>query len=92
MRIRPGLHFLSWMVAQAGSFETMSMETNAPGRFADYERAPNHALILEGLSNKQIGRRLTFTEGTVKPHLHNIFQKLGVANRTALAVRALAFT
>jgi two-component system nitrate/nitrite response regulator NarL len=46
--------------------------------------------LTEGHSNKGIGRRLNLSEGTVKVHLHNIYQKLGVKNRTALA--ALAFT
>ena len=43
-------------------------------------------VLSEGLSNKEIARRLRLTEGTVKVHLHNIFGKLGIANRTALAV------
>jgi len=46
--------------------------------------------LAEGLSNKGVGRRLNISEGTVKVHLHTIYQKLGVKNRTALAV--LAFT
>ena len=46
--------------------------------------------LAEGLSNKEVGRRLNLSEGTVKVHLHNIYSKLGVKNRTALAV--LAFT
>jgi len=46
--------------------------------------------LAEGLSNKDIGRKLNLSEGTVKVHLHNIYSKLGVKNRTALAV--LAFT
>jgi two-component system nitrate/nitrite response regulator NarL len=46
--------------------------------------------LAEGLSNKGIGRRLNVSEGTVKVHLHNIYDKLGAKNRTALAV--LAFT
>jgi DNA-binding CsgD family transcriptional regulator len=44
--------------------------------------------LAEGLSNKEIGRRLNISEGTVKVHLHNIYSKLGVKNRTALAVLA----
>jgi DNA-binding NarL/FixJ family response regulator len=44
--------------------------------------------LAEGLSNKDIGRRLNLAEGTVKVHLHNIYNKLGVRNRTALAVLA----
>jgi len=33
-----------------------------------------------------IARQLCITEGTVKLHLNNIFTKLGITNRTALAV------
>lgn len=47
-------------------------------------------LVSEGLSNKEIGRRLNIADGTIKVHLHHIFQKLEISNRTALA--ALAFS
>jgi DNA-binding NarL/FixJ family response regulator len=46
------------------------------------------ALVVQGLSNKQVARRLQLSEGTVKVHLHNIYGRLGIANRTALAVWA----
>ena len=36
-------------------------------------------LITEGLLNKEVARRLGVSEGTVKVHLHNIFQKTGVS-------------
>jgi two-component system nitrate/nitrite response regulator NarL len=42
-------------------------------------------LVVKGLSNKEIGRQIHLSEGTVKIHLHNIYKKLGVSNRTALA-------
>ena len=42
-------------------------------------------LVSEGLSNKEIGRRLKITDGTIKVHLNHIFQKLVIGNRTALA-------
>jgi two-component system, NarL family, nitrate/nitrite response regulator NarL len=45
-------------------------------------------VISEGVTNKEIGRRLRMAEGTVKVHLHHIYRKLGIANRTALAVLA----
>ena len=45
--------------------------------------------LAEGLSNKDVGRKLNLSEGTVKVHLHNIYSKLGVKNRTALVVLAL---
>ena len=46
-------------------------------------------LVAEGLSNKAVGRRLELSEGTVKIHLHNIYQKLHVNNRTTLAALAI---
>lgn len=47
-------------------------------------------LVASGLSNKDIGRKLNVSDGTVKVHLNNIFQKVGVSNRTALAALAIA--
>ena len=47
-------------------------------------------LVSEGLSNKEIGRRLNLTDGTIKVHLHHIFEKLDVTNRTALAAFAMS--
>jgi DNA-binding NarL/FixJ family response regulator len=42
-------------------------------------------LVADGLSNKEVGRRLNVTEGTVKIHLYAIYQKVSVSNRTELA-------
>jgi DNA-binding NarL/FixJ family response regulator len=47
-------------------------------------------LVAEGLSNKEMCRRLGLSEGTVKIHLHNVYEKVGVNNRTALAAMAVA--
>ncbi|OAF10689.1 two-component system response regulator [Bradyrhizobium centrolobii] len=47
-------------------------------------------LVARGLSNKEIGRRLSIADGTIKVHLHNIFQKLEISNRTALAALAIS--
>jgi len=47
-------------------------------------------LVSEGLSNKQIARRLNISDGTVKVHLHHIFEKLRVDNRTTLAADYLS--
>jgi DNA-binding NarL/FixJ family response regulator len=41
--------------------------------------------VIRGLSNKEIGLEMHLSEGTVKIHLHNIFKKLNIANRTSLA-------
>ena len=46
-------------------------------------------LVSEGLSNKEIGRRLNIVDGTIKVHLHHIFQKLEISNRTVLATLAM---
>ena len=45
-------------------------------------------LAAGGLSNIDVGRQLSLSEGTVKAHLHNIYKKLGVNSRTALVVMA----
>lgn len=34
---------------------------------------------------REVGKRLHISEGTIKVHLHHIFQKLSIRNRTALA-------
>jgi len=45
-------------------------------------------LVVEGLSNPEIGTRLFISRGTVKTHLSHVYAKLGVANRTELATLA----
>jgi DNA-binding NarL/FixJ family response regulator len=47
-------------------------------------------LVCDGLSNKQLGAQLNLTEGTIKVHLHKIYRKLGVRNRTALSTLTIA--
>lgn len=46
-------------------------------------------LVAEGLNNREIGTRLFVEEKTVKTHLHNIFDKIGVRDRTQAALYAL---
>jgi len=46
-------------------------------------------LVARGGSNKEIARFLAVSEATVKTHLIHIFQKLGVADRTAAVTSAL---
>ncbi len=45
--------------------------------------------IVTGSSNKDIARQFSITEITVKHHLTNVFDKLGVSNRLELALFAL---
>src|SRR4051794_37142408 len=46
-------------------------------------------LIIQGKLNKEIAYHLHLSEGTIKTYLSAIFDKLGVTNRTELAVWAL---
>jgi two-component system nitrate/nitrite response regulator NarL len=79
--------------------ESSNKRGHGPGRsteppstvLTDRERQIMH-LVSTGQSNKEIGRQLNLTEGTVKVHLHHMFQKLAVHNRTALAVLATPST
>lgn len=47
--------------------------------------------VRQGLRNREIAEQLGVTEGTVKVYLHAVFEKLGVTNRTELAIRADEF-
>ena len=47
-----------------------------------------YELVAQGLTNLQIAQLLFISEGTVKVHVHHIYDKLGVRSRTALAVQA----
>ena len=46
-------------------------------------------LVIAGLSNKSIGRRLGVSEGTIKVHLHHVYQKLAICSRSALTALAI---
>jgi two-component system, NarL family, nitrate/nitrite response regulator NarL len=47
--------------------------------------------VRQGLRNREIASELGVTEGTVKAYLHAVFEKVGVKNRTELAIRADEF-
>ena len=59
---------------------------------SDVELSPRERevlqLVLDGLANKQIARRLGISEKTVKGHLTNLFQRIGVTDRTQAALWA----
>ncbi len=50
------------------------------------------SLISRGMTNKQIARHLQLQLPTVKNHVHNIFEKLGVHSRAEAVARRLART
>jgi two-component system nitrate/nitrite response regulator NarL len=74
---------------QAISRGQSAITGNALTTLTDRERQIMR-LVSEGLSNKEIGRRLNIADGTIKVHLHNIFQKLEISNRTVLAALAIS--
>ena len=64
-----------------------SVQTKWPEGLTERERAVI-TLISQGLSNKDIADRLCISSITVRHHLTNIFDKLGVSNRQKLLIRA----
>ena len=83
------------LLPQLPSDQAVSRESNiavtetALTVFTDSERQIMRP-VSGGLSNKEIGRRLNITDGTIKVHLHNIFQKLEISNRIVLAALAIS--
>ncbi len=47
------------------------------------------ALVAQGFRNREIADKLFISEQTVKNHLHNVFDKLGVSDRLELALYAI---
>lgn len=71
---------------------TMAPDVSPAGEFiepANLTRAEKAIAtqVVSGLRNREVAEILGLSEGTVKVHVHNIFRKLGVNSRTALAFR-----
>ena len=47
------------------------------------------SLVAQGFKNLDIAAELSISVQTVKNHLHNIFEKLGVTDRRELALHAV---
>lgn len=45
-------------------------------------------MVARGLRNREIAQRLFVSEGTIKVHLHHIYEKLGIGNREQLVAYA----
>lgn len=45
-------------------------------------------MVAEGMANREIADKLSISEGTVKTHLHTIYEKLGLKSRLQLATYA----
>lgn len=76
----------------AGVMEAMSKPGSAPSQqrsLLTERELEISTLITEGMRNKDIAGKLSISEQTVKNHLHNIYDKLGVSDRLELALYAL---
>jgi DNA-binding NarL/FixJ family response regulator len=78
-----------WDQAVSRDQRNIAIAANVLAVLTDRERQIMR-LVSAGLSNKEIGRRLNITDGTIKVHLHHIFQKLEISNRTVLAALAIS--
>ncbi len=77
-------------------FSTGLESGSGPGAAKGRERSPLStrereivALVAQGYKNKEMAEKMFISEQTVKNHLHNIFDKLGVSDRLELALYAI---
>jgi DNA-binding NarL/FixJ family response regulator len=77
-------------------FQTGPEAGNSMGGGKGRERSPLSArereivaLVAQGYKNKEMAEKMFISEQTVKNHLHNIFDKLGVSDRLELALYAI---
>lgn len=70
--------------------QVMSMLAQSPTSTAELTPRESDVVrqVAQGQRNKEIARSLGISEGTVKMHLHNLYEKLGVSSRTELALLA----
>jgi two-component system nitrate/nitrite response regulator NarP len=84
-------HGRAWVDPElAGRAKQISGRTLRPIPLAPRERQLI-GFVRKGLRNREIAEQIGVTEGTVKAYLHAMFDKLGVNNRTELAIRADEF-
>jgi len=62
----------------------------APKRHLTFRQNQIVTMLKIGSSNREIARVLGVSEGTIKVHLHRIYQRIGVSNRTQLAAQSFA--
>jgi two-component system, NarL family, nitrate/nitrite response regulator NarL len=83
--ISPGVAGLLLSEVRSGNLTAVEAPTATQGPPITARELEILQLVAEGLSNKQIGRRLSITEGTVKNHVHNALEKLHLDNRIQAA-------
>ena len=88
MRARPYLDRALAGLAQArGKSRTPASTAAHPAAALSPQERTVANLVAEGLTNREIARRLTLSVKTIEYHLSNVYDKLGMRSRAALAVR-----
>lgn len=68
---------------------SLSTENGGPLERLNQRERRIARLVARGMRNRDIGTELGIGEGTVKVYLHAMYQKLGIENRTELALLAV---
>ncbi len=76
----------------AGAFEGTGLDEFVEARGLSKREGEILGLLLRGKSNKEIERDLFISPHTVRNHIHNIYQKLGVGSRLQLMNFVREFT
>lgn len=77
------------VLSEAMTARVVDTMRTAPKALSDREREVL-TLVEEGLSNRQIAKRLFVSEATVKTHLAHVYDKLAAPSRTAAVAAARA--
>jgi DNA-binding NarL/FixJ family response regulator len=85
-----------WLDSHTTAAVMRQFATPGNGKGIGRERSPLSArereivaLVAQGYKNKEMAEKMFISEQTVKNHLHNIFDKLGVSDRLELALYAI---
>jgi DNA-binding NarL/FixJ family response regulator len=89
-------HTTAAVIRQFVAADDVPQPSSAAAAGRDRERSPLSqrereivALVAQGFKNKEMAEKMFISEQTVKNHLHNIFDKLGVSDRLELALYAI---
>jgi DNA-binding NarL/FixJ family response regulator len=83
--------FRSFAAPSSSEFPNSHVNGKLPRERAQLSQREREIIILiaQGYKNKEIAEKMFITEQTVKNHLHNVFDKLGVSDRLELALYAI---
>lgn len=85
--VRRGGRWIDPAIGERALDAAAGLVSDGMGALSARERAVV-ALVVKGLRNREIANLLGIAEGTVKVHLHKVYEKLGVGSRTELVIYA----